>query len=90
MNGQLIFAVPLLYVVLQWAALSRMRDGWHVAAMLPAVIMGLALLLVILGIIVHFDVALIGLMFGLPAATLYLIVLWPLYMMLCRDKHRHG
>lgn len=86
MNGQLILGVPLLYVVLQWAALSQMRGGWQVAAMLPATLMGLALVLMIVGIIVHFDIALLGLMVGLPAATLYLMVLWPLYILLGRGR----
>jgi hypothetical protein len=88
MNEQLILVVPLMYVVLQWAALSQMRDRWHMAAMLPAVLMGLSLLLVVVGIIVNLDIALVGLMVGLPAATAYLLVLWPLYIMLCRDKRR--
>lgn len=90
MNGQLILVVPLLYVVLQWAALNRMRDGWQLAALFPAVIMGVALLLVIIGIIVHFDIALLGLMFGLPAATLYLLVLLPLHLMMVGGKSRSG
>ena len=84
MTGQIILIVPILYVVLQWAALYRMRDGWHVAALLPAVFLSAALLIMIGGIILGIDFALLILMFGLPLATAYLIVLWPLHFMLGR------
>lgn len=82
MTGQVILIVPILYVVLQWAALNRMRDGWQVAALLPAFFMGAALALVAIGLLAGADLALLALMFGLPVATIYLLVLWPLHMVL--------
>ncbi|MEM6824678.1 MAG: hypothetical protein AAF566_06175 [Pseudomonadota bacterium] len=84
MTGQIVLAVPLLYVVLQWTALHRMRDGWHVAALLPAVFMCAALLFMVVGLVTSIDLALVGLMIGLPLATTYLMILWPLHMMLGR------
>lgn len=86
MSGQVVLIVPVLYVVLQWAALNKMRDGWHVAALLPAVVMFAALLLMVVGIVAQVDLALLAVMLGLPIATAYLLVLWPLHLML----GRHG
>lgn len=86
MSSQIILIVPILYVALQWAALHRMRDGWHIAALLPALVMAVALLFMVVGLIASADLALLALMIGLPLATIYLIVLWPLHLML----GRHG
>ena len=32
-TAALILALPLLYILLQWAALRRMERGWQVAAL---------------------------------------------------------
>lgn len=85
MTGHLILGVPILYVVLQWAALHKMRNGWHVAAVLPAVCMTGALLLMIVGIVAGADLALLAIMIGLPLATAYLLILWPLHLVLSRQ-----
>ena len=84
MTAQIILIVPLLYIILQWTALYRMRDGWHVAALLPAFFMCAALLFMVIGLVTNVDLALIALMIGLPLATTYLLILWPLHMVLGR------
>ena len=87
MKEQIVLIVPILYIVLQWTALSRMRNGWHVAALMPAVFMLAALLLMVVGLLANVDVALLALMIGLPLATAYLLVLWPLHMVLGPPSH---
>lgn len=79
-----VIAVPVLYIALQYAALSRMREGWQVAALFPVGLISLSLLVMILGLIAGIDVAMAAVIFGLPAATLYLMVLLPLYFALRR------
>lgn len=81
----LILILPLVYVALQWAALSRMRRGWQVAALFPAVCMGAALAAMAVGIAAGSDLAAVGLMLGLPVATAYLLILWPLHFVLSAD-----
>ncbi len=85
MSAQIILLVPILYVALQWAALHKMRDGWHIAALLPAVLMGVALLFMVVGLLASADLALLALMIGLPMATAYLMILWPLHLVLGRN-----
>ena len=85
MTGQIIILVPILYVALQWTALHKMKDGWQVAALLPAVMMAGALVVMALGLLTHADIALLALMLGLPIATAYLLVLWPLHLILGRQ-----
>ena len=84
MTGQFILVVPILYVALQWAALHKMKDGWQTAALLPAVFMAAALILMVVGLLTSVDLALVALMLGLPLATAYLLVLWPLHLVLGR------
>lgn len=87
MTEQIILIVPILYIVLQWTALSRMRDGWHVAALMPAVFMLAALILMVFGLLANADIALLALMIGLPLATGYLLILWPLHLVLGPASH---
>ena len=85
MTATLILLLPLVYITLQWAALSRMQGGWQVAALMPAVFMAAALGLMVVGIVAQMDLAAMVLMVGLPLATLYLIILWPLHLALSGD-----
>lgn len=85
MNGIIIVLVPIVYITLQWAALARMRDGWQVAAVLPAAFMFGALLLLVVGLLTQADLAAAAVIIGLPLATAYLIVLWPLHLALHRN-----
>ena len=81
-TATLILLLPLLYITLQWAALARMQGAWQVAALLPAIFMTAALGLMVVGIAAQADFAAMALMIGLPAATMYLVVLWPLHFAL--------
>lgn len=72
----------MLYVILQWAALMRMRGSWHVAAMIPAMVMGAALGLMAVGIAAGASLPAAVFVFALPAATAYLAILWPLHLAL--------
>jgi uncharacterized protein YqcC (DUF446 family) len=87
MTDSIIFAVPALYLLLQWIALGKMRDNWHVAAVLPAAFMGAALVIVALGLMANSDMALLVLLVGLPVATLYLIALLPIYFLFHGQRH---
>lgn len=84
MTAILILALPLLYVTLQWAALARMQGRWRKAALLPVIFMAAALALMAVGIAARTDLAAAALMVGLPVATAYLVVLWPLHLALRR------
>lgn len=79
LSDQLIILLPLAYLALQIAALRWMPEGWVRAAMVPAVAMVLALLFFAAAMIVNATVAPLGLTLGLPAATLYLTILWLAY-----------
>lgn len=85
MTGQIILTLPLLYIALQATALYRMRKGWQWAALLPAVFMMAALVVMAVGLIANMDLALLALMFGLPLATTYLLILWPLHFFWVRQ-----
>ncbi|MEM0946248.1 MAG: hypothetical protein AAGK37_02500 [Pseudomonadota bacterium] len=85
MTATLILLLPLVYVALQWAALSRMRRGWQVAALFPAICMAAALAAMAVGIAAGSDLAAAGLMLGLPLATAYLMILWPLHFVLSAE-----
>ena len=89
-TATLILLLPLLYITLQWAALARMQGAWQVAALLPAIFMTAALCLMIVGIAAQADFAAMAVMFGLPAATIYLIVLWPIHLALKRNIGASG
>jgi hypothetical protein len=80
-----LVSVPLLYVALQLSALRRMRNGWRWAAVLPVFAMVAALGVFVIGIATDTSMAVLGLVIGLPAATLYLLCLVPLHWMVARD-----
>ena len=84
MTAIAVIILPMLYIALQYAALKRMRAGWQVAALLPVALISLSLLVLILGLIAGVDMAMAAVLLGLPAATLYLMVLLPLYFALRR------
>lgn len=85
---QMIFLLPLLYVVLQWLALRRMREAWQVAAALPAVFMAAALAVFVIGILTGADLASLWLVLGMPAATAYLLLLFPIHWALSGGSRR--
>jgi hypothetical protein len=85
LGSALLLMLPVLYVVLQASALRRMRDGWRWAAVMPAVAMGAALVIFVIGIATNASMAALWLMAGLPAATFYLLCLLPLHWMVARD-----
>lgn len=80
-----LVCVPVLYVALQLSALRRMRNGWRWAAILPVFAMGGALTVFVIGIATNTSMAALGLVIGLPAATLYLLCLVPLHWFVARD-----
>lgn len=82
LSATLILILPLIYVILQWAALARMEGRWQTAALMPAMFMAAALAAMAFGIAARIDAAALALMLGLPLATLYLLVLWPLHLAL--------
>ena len=84
MTAFAVIALPMLYIVLQYAALTRMREGWQLAALMPVGLISLSLILMILGMISGVDVAVAAVILGLPLATVYLMVLLPLYFALRR------
>jgi hypothetical protein len=77
-----LLAVPLGYLALQILALTQMRAGWHRAAILPAVLMAVALVVFVGGMVMNASLATAALMLGLPVATLYLCLLLPAYWLL--------
>lgn len=81
---EIILTLPVLYVVLQWAALRRMERRWRTAAMLPGVCMAAALMLFVIGMVTNAGFAPIALVLGLPAATLYLLLLVPIHWIAAR------
>ncbi len=80
----LLLLIPVIYVILQWSALRRMRDGWRMAAALPGILMGACLLILIFGIAMNANMAAIWFVLGLPVATVYLLLLLPLHWMMSR------
>lgn len=84
MTGAIFLGLPALYITLQWLALRRMRAGWHMAAWLPVYFLALALAVMAIGIASNGTLATIALMVGLPVATAYLLILWPLHLLLNR------
>jgi len=85
---QMILLLPLSYVILQWLALQRMRRAWQVAAALPAVFMALALGVFIVGILTGADLAALLLVIGMPVATGYLVLLFPLHWVMAGGARR--
>lgn len=86
MDAKLVLLIPVLYVALQCAALSRMRDNWQMAAVMPAAFMLLSLGIFVLGIVTGASSAAMWLILGLPAATIYLVFLLPLHWALHSDS----
>ena len=85
LGSAFLLMLPVLYVVLQLSALRRMRDGWRWAAVMPAIVMGAALGIFVIGIATNANMAALWLMAGLPAATVYLLCLLPLHWIVARD-----
>jgi hypothetical protein len=79
MSAKLILLVPVLYASLQWFALARMRHGWQVAAVLPAVFILAAFAVFVIGIATGASLATLWLVMGLPLATVYLLLLVPIH-----------
>ena len=84
MTQAIILSLPLLYAGLQFAALRRMQDGWRRAAMVPALMVAGALAILILGLLARSALPALALTAGLPLATLYLLILFPLHLLLAR------
>ncbi len=80
----LILLIPLAYVGLQWTALQYMERGWQIAAALPLVALAASLAIFVIGIATNASDAAIWLVLGLPVATLYLVLLWPIHWVLAR------
>ncbi len=81
----LLLLIPVVYVILQWSALRRMNHGWRLAAIMPALAMAAALAIFVIGIATNAGMAAMWLVLGLPLATLYLIVLFPIHWIVGRD-----
>lgn len=82
---KLLLLIPLLYVILQWSALTRMKDGWKWAAAVPAIAMGAALTVFVIGIATNAGMAAMWLVLGLPVATFYLLLLFPIHWLTARQ-----
>ncbi|MEM1066596.1 MAG: hypothetical protein AAF771_02090 [Pseudomonadota bacterium] len=85
MTDSLLLFLPLLYLALQWLALRRMREAWQVAAVLPALFMGAALAIFVIGMMTGANLAALVLVLGMPLATLYLLLLVPLHWVMARQ-----
>jgi hypothetical protein len=86
MSPVIASSIPILYILLQWSALNRMRAGWRAAALFPVLLMTFALAATVVGIASNASLAPLALVLGLPVATLYLLVLLPLHMMLSSPR----
>ena len=86
MSAIIAALIPILYILLQWSALNRMRAGWRAAALFPVLLMGLALAATVVGIASNASLAPLALVLGLPLATVYLLVLLPLHLMLSSPR----
>lgn len=82
MSSSIVIALPLVYLALQWAALAQMERGWRAAAALPLLVMTAALVVMVIGLAAGASLAPVAVMLGLPAATAYLAILWPLHFLL--------
>jgi hypothetical protein len=79
MFDEAVVLVAFAYVIFQCAALYAFSGRWLTAATAPAVGMALALVAVIVGLFFPTSDAVLPLVLGLPAATLYLAALWFLW-----------
>jgi hypothetical protein len=80
-----LILLPIAYVALQWSALQRMRDRWLWAAVLPVMLMAVALAVFIVGMLTNASMTTLWLMLGLPVATLYLVLLLPIHWIVARE-----
>lgn len=62
-----------------------MERGWRAAALLPVLVMAVALGAMVVGLAAGLGLAPLTVMVGLPVATLYLLILWPLHYVLSAD-----
>jgi len=75
----LFAAIPLMLIgaiALQVLALKRFTGGWWIAAMVPAVAMGAAIAVAVLGVAAGSNLAPIWVVFAAPPCFLWLAVLW--------------
>lgn len=63
-------------IVLQVKALRRFGGGWRVAAWIPALAMGAAVAVAVLGSLAGSNLAPIWIVFALPFCLAWLVVLW--------------
>ncbi len=78
---QFSIVLPLVFVVLQCLSIWLAPEGWHTAAAIPAFSMLGAMAMLIYGIAVDSAAAQTYFVIGLPVATAYLAVLFPMIMM---------
>lgn len=72
-------APPVLFfgwIAMQVMALRRMRGGWRIAALVPALAMGAAFAVAVLGAMAGSNLAPIWVVFALPPCFLWLLGLW--------------
>jgi hypothetical protein len=65
-----------LWLALQWLALTRMTGGWRVAAWVPAIALGAAFAIAVLGVLAGSDLAPIWVVLALPLCVVWLLALW--------------
>jgi hypothetical protein len=63
-------------IVLQVKALRRFEGGWWVAAWIPALAMGAAVAVAVLGTLAGSNLAPIWIVFALPLCLAWLVALW--------------
>ena len=78
---QFSIALPLVFVILQCLSIWLAPEGWHTAAAIPAFSMLAAMAMLIYGIAMDAPAAQTWFMIGLPVATAYLAVLFPMILM---------
>ena len=74
-----VMGMPLLLIaglVAQWQALRRFEGGWRMAAWVPALAMGAAVAVAVLGSLAGSNLAPIWIVFALPPCLLWLAALW--------------
>lgn len=77
---QFSIVLPLIFVVLQCLSIWLAPEGWHTAAAIPAFSMLAAMALLIYGIAMEAAAAQTWFIVGLPIATAYLAVLFPMIL----------
>ena len=74
-----VMGMPLLLIaglVAQWQALRHFEGGWRMAAWVPALAMGAAVVVAVLGSLAGSNLAPIWIVFALPPCLLWLTALW--------------